>query len=60
VPLFGTKSPIGIGRRPGPIRRWAVTEAAQHDSRSFPALLDPGSTAGRVWADAAYCSSDRL
>ena len=54
VPIFGYKSHIGIDRRHGLIRRWTVTDAAQHDSRSFPALLDPGNTASRVWADTAY------
>ncbi|KAA2211190.1 transposase, partial [Teichococcus oryzae] len=54
VPVFGYKSHIGIDRRHGLIRRWAVTDAAQHDSRSFPALLDPENTASRVWADTAY------
>ncbi len=36
------------------IRRWTVTDAAQHDSRSFAALLDPENTASRVWADTAH------
>lgn len=54
VPIFGYKSHIGIDRRHGLIRRWAVTDAAQHDSRSFPALLDPENTASHVWADTAY------
>ncbi|RKK01034.1 IS5 family transposase, partial [Pseudoroseomonas wenyumeiae] len=54
VPLFGYKSHIGIDQRYGLIRRWAVTDAAQHDSRSFVDLLDPENTASRVWADTAY------
>jgi IS5 family transposase len=54
VPLFGYKSHTGIDRRHGLIRRWTVTGAAQHDSRSFAGLLDPGNTASRVWADTAY------
>jgi hypothetical protein len=45
VPVFSYKSQIGIDRRHGLIRRWTVTDAAQHDSRSFPTLLDPGNTA---------------
>jgi hypothetical protein len=60
VPIFGYKSHIGIDRRHGLIRRWAVTDAAQHDSRSFPALLDPGNTASRVWADTAYRTKRNL
>jgi hypothetical protein len=54
VPIFGYKSHIGINWRYGLIRRWTVTDAAQHNSRSFPALLDPENTASRVWADTAY------
>ncbi|MFC7739146.1 hypothetical protein ACFQX4_26010 [Roseomonas sp. GCM10028921] len=49
VPVFDYKSHIGIDQRHGLIRRWTVTDAAQHGSRSFPALLDPGNTASRVW-----------
>jgi IS5 family transposase len=54
LPVFGYKSYIGIDRRHGLIRRWTVTDAAQHGSRSFPDLLDPENTASRVWADTAY------
>jgi IS5 family transposase len=62
VPVFGDKSHIGIGidRRHGLIRRWTVTDAAQHDSRSFAGLLDPGNTASRVWADTAYRTKRNL
>lgn len=60
VPVFGYKSHIGIDRRHGLIRRRAVTDAAQHDSRSFPALLDPENTASRVWADTAYRTKRNL
>jgi IS5 family transposase len=60
VPVFGYKSHIGIDRRHGMIRRWAVTDAAQHDSRSFPDLLDLENTASRVWADTAYRTKRNL
>jgi len=60
VPVFGDKSHIRIDRRHGLIRRWTVTDAAQHDSRSFAALLDPGNTASRVWADTAYRTQRNL
>ncbi|MFC4169668.1 transposase [Teichococcus aestuarii] len=56
VPDFGYKNHIGIDRRHGLIRRWTVTAAAQHGSRSFAGLLDPDNTASRVWADTAYCT----
>jgi IS5 family transposase len=42
------------------IRRWTVTDAAQHDSRSFVDLLDAGNTASRVWADTAYRTKRNL
>jgi IS5 family transposase len=54
VPVFGYKSHLGIDRRHGLIRTGTVTDAAQHDSRSFAALLDVKNTAGAVWADTAY------
>jgi IS5 family transposase len=60
VPIFGYKSHIGIDQRHGLIRRWTLTDAAQHDSRSFPALLDPENTASRVWADTAYRTKRNL
>jgi IS5 family transposase len=54
VPVFGYKSHLGIDRRHGLIRTWTVTDAAQHDSRSFATLLDVKNTADAVWADTAY------
>ncbi|RMI14600.1 IS5 family transposase [Pseudoroseomonas wenyumeiae] len=60
VPVFGYKNHIGIDQRHGLIRRWTVTDAAQHDSRSFPDLLDPENTASRVWADTAYRTKRNL
>jgi IS5 family transposase len=60
VPIFGYKSHIGIDRRNGLIRRWTVTDAAQHDSRSFVRLLDAENTASRVWADTAYRTKRNL
>lgn len=60
VPIFGYKNHIGIDRQHGLIRRWKVADAAQHNSRSFPALLDPGNTASRVWADTAYRTKRNL
>ena len=60
VPIFGYKSHIGIDRRHGLIRRWTVTDATQHDSRSFADLLDSGNTASRVWADTAYRTKRNL
>jgi IS5 family transposase len=60
VPIFGYKNHIGIDRQHGLIRQWTVTHAAEHDSRSFPVLLDAGNTASPVWADTAYRTKRNL
>ena len=54
VPVFGYKNHIGIDRRHGFIRRFAVTHAARHDASQLAAVLDPANTASDVWADTAY------
>ena len=56
VPAFGYKNHIGIDRRHGLIRSWAVTDAARHDGALLPALLDRTNTASDVWADTSYRS----
>ena len=56
VPAFGYKNHIGIDRRHGLIRTWAVTDAARHDGALLPVLLDRANTASEVWADTAYRS----
>jgi IS5 family transposase len=57
IPVFGYKNHLGIDRRYGFIRRFAMTDAASHDSRQLGKLLDPDNTASGVWADAAYRSA---
>ena len=56
VPAFGYKNHLGIDRRHGLIRRWAVTDAARHDGALLPVLLDKTNTASEVWADTSYRS----
>ena len=57
IPVFGYKSHIGIDRRFGLIRTWAVTDAAAHDgARLREGLVDRANTAAEVWADTAYRS----
>jgi IS5 family transposase len=56
VPVFGDKSHVGIDRRHGLIRTWAVTDAARHEGALLPGLLDKSNTASDVWADTAYRS----
>jgi transposase, IS5 family len=57
VPVFGYKNHLGIDRRHGFIRRFAVTDAAAPDGRQLGRLLDPNNTASPVWADSAYRSA---
>jgi IS5 family transposase len=56
VPVFGYKNHVGIDRRHGLIRRWAVTDAARYDGALLPELVDKSNTASDVWADTAYRS----
>ena len=57
VPVFGYKNHLGIDRRHGLIRSFAITDAAAHDGRQLGQLLDPKNTASGVWADTAYRSA---
>jgi transposase, IS5 family len=57
IPVFGYKNHLGIDRRHGFIRTFAVTDAAAHDGRQLGQLLDHGNTASPVWADTAYRSA---
>jgi IS5 family transposase len=57
VPVFGYKNHLGIDRRHGFIRSFAVTDAAAHDGGQLGRLLDPANTANTVWADTAYRSA---
>jgi transposase, IS5 family len=56
VPAFGYKNHLGIDRRHGLIRTWAVTNAAHYEGALLPARLDRSNTASDVWADTAYRS----
>ena len=60
VPVFGYKNHVGIDRRHGFIRSFAITDAAAHDGRQLGQLLDPRNTASPVWADAAYRSAANI
>jgi IS5 family transposase len=60
IPVFGYKNHLGIDRRHGFIRSFAVTDAARHDGRQLGRLLDPDNTASAVWADSAYRSAANL
>jgi hypothetical protein len=56
-PGLGYKNHLGIDRRHGFIRSFAVADAAAHDGRQLGRLLDPRNTASAVWADTAYRSA---
>ena len=56
--FFGYKNHVNIDRRHKLVRRYAVTDAAVHDSRRLDDLLDPANTASDVWADSAYRSQE--
>ena len=60
VPAFGYKNHVGVDRRFGLIRTFAVTHAAAHDGRQLAGLLDPDNLASGVWADTAYRSKANL
>jgi transposase, IS5 family len=60
IPVFGYKNHLGIDRRFGFIRSFAVTDAAEHDGRQLGKLLDPENTARGVWADTAYRSAANI
>ncbi|WP_104018116.1 IS5 family transposase [Roseovarius nitratireducens] len=53
---YGYKNHVNVDRRHKLIRRWHVSDAAQHDSQAVDHLLMGGNTGSGVWADAAYRS----
>lgn len=57
TPVYGYKSHIGADRQHRFIRTWNVTDAARHDGRELPGLLDRTNTGSSVWADTAYRSA---
>ena len=57
TPVYGYKSHIGVDRHHRFIRTWSVTDAAQHDGRELPGLLDQSNIGSSVWADTAYRSA---
>lgn len=53
---FGYKDHICIDAQHGLIRRYAVTDAAVHDSQVLGQLLDEDNDSDMIWADSAYRS----
>ena len=55
--FFGYKNHVNVDRTHKLIRRYAVTDAAVHDSRQFDGLLHQGNTSQDVFGDSAYRSA---
>lgn len=55
---YGYKNHVNVDRKHKLIRRYHVTDAAEHDSQAVDELLMRGNTASGVWADAAYRSEE--
>jgi IS5 family transposase len=55
---YGYKNHINVDRKHKLVRRYHVSDAAQHDSQAVDHLLMQGNTGSDVWADAAYRSEE--
>jgi IS5 family transposase len=55
--FFGYKNHVNVDRTHKLIRRYAVTDAAVHDSRKLNGLLHRGNTSQDVFGDSAYRSA---
>jgi len=54
--FFGYKNHISIDVRYGFIRRYAVTNAAMHDSQMMGEIIDINNQNDEIFGDSAYCS----
>ncbi len=52
------KNHVNADRKHKLVRRYHVSDAAQHDSQAVDHLLMQGNTGAGVWADAAYRSEE--
>ena len=55
---YGYKNHINVDRKHKLVRRYHVSNAAQHDSQAVDHLLMQGNTGPGVWADSAYRSEE--
>ena len=55
---YGYKNHINVDRKHKLVRRYHVSNAAQHDSQAVDHLLMQGNTGSGVWADSAYRSQE--
>jgi transposase, IS5 family len=56
--FFGYKNHVNADAKHKLIRRYAVTDAAVHDSQKLEDLLSKGNTSDAVFADSAYRSAE--
>ncbi len=56
--FYGYKNHVNVDRTHKLIRRYAVTDAAVHDSRKLNGLLNKANTSRDVFADSAYRSAE--
>ncbi|MHA6327083.1 IS5 family transposase [Roseivivax sp. CAU 1753] len=54
----GYKNHVNVDRKHKLVRRYHVSDAAEHDSQAVDHLLMKGNTGSGVWADAAYRSEE--
>ncbi len=57
--FFGYKNHVAVDVKHKLIRGYAVTDAAQHDSKVFETIISD-NTSKDIWADSAYRSEERL
>ena len=55
---YGYKNHVNVDRRHKLVRRYQVSDAAEHDSQVLDDILDGDNTALGVWADSAYRSAE--
>lgn len=55
---YGYKNHVNVDAKHKLVRRYHVSDAAQHDSQAVDHLLMRGNTGSGVWADAAYRSEE--
>jgi IS5 family transposase len=55
---YGYKNHVNVDRKHKLVRRYHVSNAAQHDSQAVDHLLMRGNTGSGVWADSAYRSEE--
>lgn len=55
---YGYKNHVNVDRKHKLVRRYHISDAAQHDSQAVDHLLMQSNTGSGVWSDAAYRSKE--